>query len=56
VRESLLQLGRDAGELAVEGRADRIDGRDDHNGNASGDEAIFNGRRTRLILQKRKHL
>ena len=50
---TLLELRRDAGETAVEGRADRIDGRDDHNGNASGDEAVLDRGRSRFVLQKR---
>lgn len=44
VMERLLQLGRDAGELAVEGRADRVDRGNNHDGNAGRDEAVFDRR------------
>ena len=37
----LLQLRRDAVELGVKSGADRIDGGDDHDRNAGGDQAIF---------------
>src|SRR5215468_10213472 len=53
---SLLQLGRNAVELAVERAADRIDRRNDHNGDASSDEAVLNRGRTRLVFQKRENL
>ena len=46
----LLQLRRDGGELAVEGGADRIDGSNDHDRNASGDQAVLNRGRSRLVL------
>jgi hypothetical protein len=51
--ECLLQLGRDAGELAVERAADGVDSRDDYNGNAGCDEAIFDRGSARLVLEKR---
>jgi len=54
--ESLLQLGRNARELAVERGADRIDRRNDDDRNASGNQALFNRSRTRLVLEKRKQL
>jgi hypothetical protein len=54
--EILLQLGRNARELAVERRADRIDRRDDHDRDTGGDQAVFNCSRTRLVLEKRKQL
>src|SRR5262245_54376735 len=36
-------------------RTNRSHRRNDHDGNAGRDEAIFNGRRTRLILQKTRN-
>jgi len=54
--ESLLQLGRNARELAVERGADRIDRRNDHDRDTGGDQAVFNCSRTRLVLEKRKQL
>jgi len=52
----LLQLGRDAVELGIEAGADRIDGGDDHDRNAGGNQAVFNRGSAGLILQKRKYL
>jgi hypothetical protein len=48
---ALLKLGRNARELAVEGGADRIDRRNDHNRNTGGDQAVFNRGRTRNLLR-----
>jgi hypothetical protein len=53
---SLLELRRDAGELAVERAAERVHNGDDRNGNASGDQTVFDSGRTGLILQKRNNL
>jgi hypothetical protein len=50
--ERLLQRGRDVGELAVEGRADRVHGRNTHDRNASRDQAVFDCGRTGLVLEK----
>jgi hypothetical protein len=54
--ERLLQLGRDVGELAVEGRANRVHGRNNHDRNASRDQAVFDCSRTGLVLEKRENL
>jgi hypothetical protein len=51
--ECLLQLGRDAVELAVERAANGIDSRDDHNGNAGSDEAVLDRGSAGLVLEKR---
>jgi hypothetical protein len=56
VDETLFQLGRNAVELRVQGGADRIDRRNNYNGNASGDETVLDRGRTRLVLQERKNL
>ena len=54
--EILLQLGRNARELAVERRADRIDRRDDHDRDTGGDQAVFDRSRTRLVLENANSL
>ncbi len=54
--QSLFQLGRDAGELAVQGAANRVDSADDHNRNTSSDQTVLNCGRTALILQERVQL
>jgi hypothetical protein len=48
----LFQLGGDAAEAGIQLGADAVDGGDDGNRDARGDQAVFNGRRSRLILQK----
>ena len=48
----LLQLGRDAGEVRVQLRAESIDDRDDRDRNTSGDEAVLDGGSARVVLQK----
>jgi hypothetical protein len=50
----LLKLGRNAGELAVERGADRIDRGDDHDRNARSNQTVFNGRSAGFILEERK--
>ena len=55
-RVELLQLRRDGIELGIEVGADRVDGGDDHDRNAGGDQAVFDGGGPRLIFQKRKNL
>ena len=45
----LLELGRNARELGIERRADRIDCRDDHDRNAGGDQTVFNCCRAGLM-------
>jgi hypothetical protein len=52
----LLELGRNAGELAVERAADRIDRRNNHNGNARGDEPVLDRGGTGFVFQKRENL
>jgi hypothetical protein len=47
--------GPNSGERGVELGADQLDGGDDHDRNASGDEAVFDRSGTRLVLQKCKH-
>jgi hypothetical protein len=47
---ALLELGRDVIELGVETRADCIDGGDDDDRNTSGNQAVFNRSRARLVL------
>jgi hypothetical protein len=55
-RESvLLELGRNARELGIECRADRIDSRNDHDRNAGGDQTIFNRGRAGFVLEKREN-
>jgi hypothetical protein len=56
VMSQLLKLGRDAVELGVEARADRIDRGNDHDRNAGGNQTIFNRGGAGLILQKSKDL
>jgi hypothetical protein len=41
-------------ELRIERAADRIDACDDHNRNAGGDQAIFDGGSARLVFEERK--
>src|SRR5262245_4802572 len=53
--EMLLKLGRNAGELGVQGGTNRIDCRYDHDRNSGGNQTVFNGRGTRLIPKKCKH-
>ena len=53
---SLLNLRRNAVELRIEGRADRVDSRDNHNRDASSDQAAFDRCGARLVLQERKNL
>jgi hypothetical protein len=53
--KKLLQLRRDAVELGVEGRADRVDGCDDHDRNSRGDQTVFNRGRPGFILEKRNN-
>jgi hypothetical protein len=53
--EMLLQLGRNTLELAVEVGANRVDGRDNHDRNASGDQPVFDCSCTGFIFEKRKH-
>ena len=48
----LLKLGRNAGEIGVERAADRIDRRNNHNGNASSDQTIFDRGSSRIVFQK----
>ena len=50
---ALFKLLGDVIELGIERAADRIDGSNDHNRNAGGDQAVFDGGSTRLIIQKR---
>ena len=45
----LAQLVTNVGEAAVEGRADRVDGADDDDRNATHDETVFDRSRARLI-------
>jgi len=52
----LLELSRNARELGIERCADRIDGCDDHDRNAGGDQTIFNRGRARLVPEKRENL
>jgi hypothetical protein len=54
--EILLQMGRNARELAVERGADRIDRRNDHDRDTGGDQAVFNRSRTRLVLENANSL
>jgi hypothetical protein len=53
--EMLLKLGRNAGELAVERAADRIDCRNNHNGNAGGNKSVFDRGGTGFVFQKREN-
>ena len=55
MRESLLQLGRDAGERGVQLGAEAVDDRDNGNRNASSDEAVLDRGGARLVLQERKY-
>ena len=48
----LLKLCRDAAERCIELGTDAIHDSNDYNGDARGDQAIFDGRRSRLILPK----
>ena len=49
-RGGLFKLSGDAAESRMQLRADAVDDRDDDNGNARGDQAIFNGRSSRLVF------
>src|ERR1700691_5627324 len=49
---SLFQLRGDAAEARVQLGADAVHGGDDRNRDAGGDQAIFDGRRSGLILPK----
>src|SRR5262249_41006569 len=53
--EGLLQRGRDAAERGVQLGADALHNGDDRNRDAGGDEAVFDGGRTRLVLRKALH-
>src|SRR6185312_13346473 len=55
-RPGLFQLGRDAAEVGVQLRADRVDDGDDGNRDASSDQTVFDRGRTRLVLEKRNNL
>jgi hypothetical protein len=55
VPERLLKLGRDAGELAVERAADRVDRRNDHHGDTGGDETILDRGSAGLVFEKRNN-
>ena len=48
----LLELGRDAGEAGVQLAAKAVHDRDDRDRNASGNEAVFDGRRTRVVIHE----
>ena len=50
--QALFQLRRDAAEACIQLGADAVDGSDNHNRDAGGDQAIFDGRRSGLILPK----
>src|SRR5262249_26267586 len=50
---SLLQRGRNGLELRQEVRADGGQDGDDHHRNETGDQAIFDGRRARLVTKER---
>ena len=52
VRRVLFQLRRDAAEARVQLGADAVHGSDNRNRDAGGDEAVFDGRRSGLILPK----
>ena len=49
---SLFQLLRDVVELGVERAADCIDGGDNHDRNAGGDQSILDGGSTGLVFKK----
>jgi hypothetical protein len=49
-----LKLVPDGGERGIELGADRLDGGDDHDRNAGGDQAVLDRSGTRLVLQKCK--
>ena len=51
----LLEGAGNASEGALQIRTEALHDCDDRNRNARGDEAIFNGRRTRLILHKTRN-
>jgi hypothetical protein len=49
---ALFKLLGDVIELGIKRAADRIDGGNDHNRDAGGDQAVFDSGSTRLIIQK----
>ena len=51
---ALFKLLGDVIELGIKRAADRIDACDDHNRNAGGDQAIFDGGSARLVFEERK--
>jgi hypothetical protein len=53
--EMLLQLGRNTLEFAVEVGANRVDGGDNYDRNASGNQPVFDCSCTRLIFEKRRN-
>jgi|ERR1700722_2944787 len=50
--QKLFELRGDAAEARIQLGADAVDGGDDGNRNARCDQAVFNGRRSGLILQE----
>jgi len=50
---TLVQLRRDRRELGIQFGAKAVHNRDDCDRNASGDEAILDGGRARLVFEKR---
>ena len=48
----LVELGRDAGELFIEGGAQPVDHCDDRHRNAGCDQAVFDGGRARFVFDE----
>ena len=51
-RPRLLELGRDALELGVQAGAEAVHDRDDRDRDASGNEAVFDGRRAGIVFNE----
>src|SRR5260370_565408 len=54
-RYRLLQFGRDELEFGIEGGADTVDGNDDHDRNAGGDQTVFDGGGAGFILHETRN-
>jgi hypothetical protein len=51
----LFQRGRDTLEVRFQGGADTVDGSDDHDRDAGGDQAVFDGSGAGLVLQEARN-
>jgi len=50
-----LERAGNRGERRVQARTNALHGSDDHNGNARRDQAVFNSRRTGLVLEEPRY-